>query len=102
MRGRKAFLRELVDGGLVRADLEEIRIRPHLVQRSAQKHFVRRDAGEVERARRQQEHTVRCAGKVILAVAAILEKRDDNLPRLTEVEHRVAQLLNLGPERRLE
>ena len=102
MRGREAFLGELVDRRLVVADLQEVGVRARACPTCREGRFVRRHAGEVERAGRQQEDAIRGAGKVVLAVAAVLEKGDDDLARLAEVEHRVAQLLNLAPERRLE
>ena len=102
MRRRELALRKLVDGGLVRADLEEVRIRADLVERAAQKDLVGRDAGQIERACRQQEDAIGSTGEVVLPVAAVFEKRDDSLARLPEVDNRVAQLLDLGPKRQLE
>ena len=100
--GGEALLRELVHRRLVGADVDEVGIRAQLVERAAKKDFVRRDAGQVERARRQQEHAIRRAGEVILAVAAVFEKRHHGFPGSPEVDDRIAQFLHLAPERQLE
>jgi hypothetical protein len=102
VRGRETPFGERVDRGLVLADMQELRGGAHLVERAAQEHFVRGDTGEIERARRQQEHAAGGARQVVLAFAAVLEERGDVLPRRTEVEHRVAQFLHLAPEREVE
>ena len=97
-----ALLGERVDGGLVLADVVQIGIRADLVERAAQEQLVGGDAGQVERTRRHQEHLVGRRRQVVLAVAAVLEIRVDRLAGLLEVDHRVADFLDLGPERRGE
>ena len=73
-----------------------------LVEGAAQEQFVGGHAGQVERARRHQEDLVGRAREVVVAIAAVLEVRVDRLARLLEVDDRVANLLDLSPERRLE
>ena len=102
VRGGVALLRERVDRGLVLADAVQVRIDADLVERAAQKQLVGGDADQIERRRRHQEHFVGGGGEVVLAVAAVLEIGVDRLAGLPEVEHRVADFLHLGPERRLE
>ena len=102
VRGRVALFGERVRRGLVVADVVEIRIRADLVERAAQEQLVGRHAGQIERARRHQEDLVGRRRQVVFAVAAVLEVRVDRLARLLEVEHRVANLLHLAPERRVE
>ena len=80
----------------------QIGIRADLVERAAQEQLVGGDAVQIERARRHQEDLVGRRRQVVLAVAAVLEIRVDRLARLLEVEDRVADLLHLAPERRLE
>ena len=84
------------------ADVVEVGIRADLVERAAQEELVGGDAGQIERARRHQEDLVGRGRQVVLAVAAVLEIGVDRLARLLEVEHRVAHLLHLAPERRVE
>ncbi len=102
VRGGVALLRERVDRRLVVADAVEIGNRADLVERAAQKQLVGRDAGQIERRRGHQEHFVGRRREVVLAIAAVLEIRINRLARFLEVDHRVANLLHLAPERRLE
>ena len=80
----------------------QIRIRADLVQRAAQEQLVRGDTVQIERARRHQKDLVGRGREVVLAIAAVFEIRVDRFTRLPEVEHRVADFLDLAPERRLE
>ena len=69
------------------------------VERAAQEQRVGGDARQLERARRHQEHFVGGARQVVVAVSAVLEVRVNRLAGLLEIEDRVAQFLNLAPER---
>ena len=102
MRRGEGGLRQLVGRGLVLADFLEVGLRAHLVQRALQKHFVGRDAGDVEAARRHEINLVGGGREVVLPLAGIFEVGRDALAGLPEVEHGVADFLNLSPERRLE
>ena len=100
--GREGGLRQLVGCGLVLADFLEVGLRAHLVQRALQKHFVGRDAGDVEAARGHEVDLVGGGREVVLPLAGIFEVGRDALAGLAEVEHGVAKFLNLSPVRRLE
>ena len=102
MLRRESLLGELIRRRLVLADVEEVGIGPDLVERAAQEDLVRGHAGQIQRAARQQEDSIGRAGQVVLAVAAVLEKGDDPLPGLPEVEDGVTQLLHLAPVRQLQ
>src|SRR3970040_1175237 len=98
MRRREPPRRELVGSGLVRANLEKVRIRSDLVERATEENLVRRNAGQVERTRGKQEDLVGSTGEVILAIAAVFEIRDHRLSGLPEITQGIAQLLHLDPE----
>ncbi len=97
-----ALLGKGVHGRLVLADAMQIRIDVDLVERAAEEQFVGGDARQVERGRRHQKHFVGGRGQVVLAVARVFHVGVDRLARFPEVDHRVANLLHLGPEGRLE
>ena len=74
MRGRESLLGQLIRRRLVVADVHEVRVDAELVERTAQKHLVRRDAGQIERAGGHQEHAIGCARQVVLAIATVFEE----------------------------
>ena len=80
----------------------EVWIGADLVEGAAQEHLIRGDAAQIERARRHQEDPVGGTGQVVLAVSAVLHVRVHGLAGLLEVEHRVADLLDLRPVRGFE
>ncbi len=79
VRGREVLFEVGVDGGLVVADVQEIRIGADPVEGAAQEHFVTGDAGQIERGRRQQVDLVGHRGEEVFAIAAVLEPRIDVL-----------------------
>ena len=102
MRGRVGLLEIGVDGGLVIADVEKIRIGADPVERAAQEHLVGRHAGEIERGRRQQVDAIGHRRQEVLAIAGVLEPGVHVLAAGLEILQRRADLLELAPERRAE
>jgi hypothetical protein len=102
MRGRVGLLEIRVDGGLVIADVEKIRIGADPVERPPQEDFVGRHTGEIERGRRQQVDAIGHRREVILAIARVFEPGVQVLAAGLEILERRSNLLELGPERRAE
>jgi hypothetical protein len=91
---------ERVARRLVLADVQRVGERADLVERAAQEQLVTRHAGEVERGRRHEEHLVARGREVELLLAAVLQVGDDRFAGAAEIDHRVADLLDLPPQRR--
>jgi hypothetical protein len=99
MSRRIGVLAERVRVRLVFADVQRVGERADLVERASEEQFVARDAGEIEARGRHQEHLVAGAGQVELLLAAVLEEPDDRLAGAAEIADRVADFLDLPPQR---
>ena len=99
---RERRLRQLIGRRLVVADFFEVGLRADLVERAFEKHLVGRDARHVEAARRHEIDLLGSRRQVVLTLAGVFEVRRNALARLAEIEHGVADFLNLSPVRRLE
>ena len=100
-RAAEAGLGELVGGRLVLVPLGGLEVDAELLQRAVQEDLLDGDAGEAERARGLQVDPVEPGGQEVGHVAADevaerLRPGDRELSRPAELEHRVAQFLDLG------